>query len=971
MTQFAVDLKFQAPGIDQKLRKLQGGLQKGSDAANKLQGNFDQLTGKVSRSGQEIRKAAGGLEYFIDKAGRARKVNGQFVTSAEAAANGIKKFDRSARSARSGVSSLIGTLGKLALAYGAVAAAQKSLQAGIQRTESERRIKFLAKEYGEVAELSAAASDAAKRFGLSQTEANKALATTYARLRPVGTSLKDIESVYAGFNTAVKLSGASATEASGAFRQLAQGLGSGTLRGDEFNSVAEQVPMILTAVSKETGIAQGKLRDYAAEGKITADVVIRALKRIEKEGADQLTEAMGGPEQAIKDFQNATEDVQVALTGSVIPELANAFRELAVVIRELEPAIKFIGGLISNTLTEARLMIEAIKGGGNAVNTLRAGKLPLNVQSGTKEFEEFFGKERYGELVRQAKEMAKATGDSYAETLKERLTAALNVIDRTKEIQAKSKRDSSTAALEAKRDADIAALRQTLQQSGTGTGTGTSPSSSSGVSKVAELSNRERLLAAADAQLGNLAGVSEQCANAMRDIFKAAGINVGTSLKPYDQSDERGMPQGSSFASSLAGPEVGQRILLSDLKPGDLIAFENTYGNYGKDIQTHVGMYAGDGMMYDHSSSKGLTKRSVDTFSSDKQMYGIRPHALASDEGGDAFTSQLASMNEETERLKNNLQAGRDAIAEMVESAEQVTQGLQDQFDNSQLEQRLQLEGMTSQQIGIQVERANRLRDIERSGLEAKNQLAELASQGKITADQQLTTEQQITAEMEKQRGLADGLATANMARAQNATTELTEVQQLSQSIGETLQGGIVGALTTGISALASGAEDLDKQLQQILQGVLSQIANQLINFAMKGLFGGGGFGGFFADGGILPGNSVSVVGEEGPELAVNAGGRTEIIPMDKAMGRYSMSNGGASKGGSSSSGEVASAEGSEPQTFRLETTVINGVEYATVDQVRAMGDSAAKRGAEGGKTKTLGTLRNSRSQRAKLGLNR
>ena len=241
------------------------------------------------------------------------------------------------------VNGLVKTLGKLALAYGALRAGQAAISAGISRIESERRIQFLAQSYGEAAQLAQAAANAARKFGVSQTEANEALATTYARLRPVGVSLQEIEGIYAGFSTAARISGASATEAEGAFRQLAQGLGSGALRGDEFNSVAEQVPLILTAVSKETGIAQGKLRDYAAEGKITSDVVIRALKRIEKEGADQLEAALDGPQQKIKDFQNASEDLAVAFSRELIPEMTGAISELAQTLRDLIPILKAIG----------------------------------------------------------------------------------------------------------------------------------------------------------------------------------------------------------------------------------------------------------------------------------------------------------------------------------------------------------------------------------------------------------------------------------------------------------------------------------------------------------------------------------------------------------------------------------------------------------------------------------------------------
>ena len=79
-------------------------------------------------------------------------------------------------------------------------------------------------------------------------------------------------------NKSFATSGASAQEASGAIRQLSQGLAAGALRGDEFNSVAEGAPEILRAISKETGMATGELREFAATGGITAELLIKSLE---------------------------------------------------------------------------------------------------------------------------------------------------------------------------------------------------------------------------------------------------------------------------------------------------------------------------------------------------------------------------------------------------------------------------------------------------------------------------------------------------------------------------------------------------------------------------------------------------------------------------------------------------------------------------------------------------------------------
>ena len=72
--------------------------------------------------------------------------------------------------------------------------------------------------------------------------------------------------------------GKAVSETSGAIRQLNQGLAAGALRGDEFNSVAEGAPKILDALASSLGKTKGELRDFAATGGITSEILIKALE---------------------------------------------------------------------------------------------------------------------------------------------------------------------------------------------------------------------------------------------------------------------------------------------------------------------------------------------------------------------------------------------------------------------------------------------------------------------------------------------------------------------------------------------------------------------------------------------------------------------------------------------------------------------------------------------------------------------
>ncbi|EXR10190.1 tape measure domain protein [Acinetobacter sp. 1130196] len=82
---------------------------------------------------------------------------------------------------------------------------------------------------------------------------------------------------------AVAISGASAQAADAALVQFGQALASGTLRGEELNSVMEQTPALAKAIAKGMGITVGELRSVAAEGKITSQEIVKALKNVQDE----------------------------------------------------------------------------------------------------------------------------------------------------------------------------------------------------------------------------------------------------------------------------------------------------------------------------------------------------------------------------------------------------------------------------------------------------------------------------------------------------------------------------------------------------------------------------------------------------------------------------------------------------------------------------------------------------------------
>ena len=312
MAQTAVDIVVKVVG-DQKLKQLDTQLKGTAASSVKASAGLDKAAKSATNLGAKSKAASSGVEAL---AGKLAVAAAAFVTlqkAAELAGNAIRE--------------------------------------SVARTTAEAQLSILAKQFGEVDQALALTGRSAEKFGLGLTETTKQITQIYARLRPLGASIEEIETVFNGFNTAARLGGSTAAEASGAFLQLSQALGSGYLRGQEFNSVAEQAPMVLQAIAKETGLAVGQLKEFAAEGGITSDIVLRALKRIETEGAGQLAEALDTPQQAFKDLQNATEDFNVAL-GNLLQPAVLAF------VKELASALEFLTGALNGVKT----IIDALLG---------------------------------------------------------------------------------------------------------------------------------------------------------------------------------------------------------------------------------------------------------------------------------------------------------------------------------------------------------------------------------------------------------------------------------------------------------------------------------------------------------------------------------------------------------------------------------------------------------------------------------
>lgn len=118
----------------------------------------------------------------------------------------------------------------------------------------------------------------AKRTNTSVEETGNLFTKLAQAGKELGLSQQQALGLTETINQAIQLSGGSADSARAAIVQLVQGLQSGVLRGEEFNSIMEQSPRLSKALADGLGVTTGELRKMAQQGALTTETVIKALQ---------------------------------------------------------------------------------------------------------------------------------------------------------------------------------------------------------------------------------------------------------------------------------------------------------------------------------------------------------------------------------------------------------------------------------------------------------------------------------------------------------------------------------------------------------------------------------------------------------------------------------------------------------------------------------------------------------------------
>ena len=238
--------------------------------------NTDQTERDLDRLGTRGSAALGRI-------GEASTPASKGLIAVDKAASGARgTLEGAARTQFGGVPALLSRIGVVGLsAAGAVAAAGAGItslvRSGDQIKVLEGRFKALtgdATQAGQAVDniFRLAADTGASIDGLGQQFARFTIAG-----ERLGATQQDVAELVEVVSKLGAVGGASAQELESGAVQLAQGLASGVLQGDELRSVLEQMPLVAKAIADELGVGVGALRDMGAEGEITSELVFEAL----------------------------------------------------------------------------------------------------------------------------------------------------------------------------------------------------------------------------------------------------------------------------------------------------------------------------------------------------------------------------------------------------------------------------------------------------------------------------------------------------------------------------------------------------------------------------------------------------------------------------------------------------------------------------------------------------------------------
>ena len=266
--------------ISQRIQAIESNpLNLGSDEAN---AELEQLRGQLDQAVQEQEALNRAVENMdVEAANQAYLRLSQTVGNTERYIRDNTdeqgRFNRAIEDGTEQANNLMNMIKGAVAAYVSVQTVQKALDLSDQLTSTTARLNLMNDGLQTTQDLQNMIYLSAERSRGSYQRTADAVSKLGLMAGDAFNSSEEIIAFTEQLNKQFTIAGTEAAGIDAAMLQLTQAMGSGVLRGEEYNSILEQAPNIIQAIADYLDVPKGQLKDMAAEGQITAEIVKNAM----------------------------------------------------------------------------------------------------------------------------------------------------------------------------------------------------------------------------------------------------------------------------------------------------------------------------------------------------------------------------------------------------------------------------------------------------------------------------------------------------------------------------------------------------------------------------------------------------------------------------------------------------------------------------------------------------------------------
>ena len=233
---------------------------KAAEAAVKAQARVMAEAANVAKSQAQAAKASADATIAEARAQR---------EAARAAAEAVR--------AKQQLAGVMGQLRNVVAAYLSLNTARALADMADRATLLAARLRLVTASAGEAAGVQFRLAELARENGVAFADLSQIYTRIARGAAELGIQQRTVMQTTEALSLAVRVSGATAQEASAALLQFSQGIASGKLGGEELRAVLEQLPRVAQAVAAGLGVTTGQLRELGAAGKLGPTEVLNAL----------------------------------------------------------------------------------------------------------------------------------------------------------------------------------------------------------------------------------------------------------------------------------------------------------------------------------------------------------------------------------------------------------------------------------------------------------------------------------------------------------------------------------------------------------------------------------------------------------------------------------------------------------------------------------------------------------------------